>query len=159
MKKLLIICFIVLFPFYSYGKSIHNKGIICENTTEGFIFVPIWGFWFDQKEGVVFYELTLVNVWEGRNMGVYRVEDFKITFSLSKKSLFEGKILINRNSGKLTNKGSEYGVNFLCNEVIPNKEKFLIRLQKRLDVIEKKRETQHKKEQKKYKDKLNKRKF
>ena len=159
MKRLLIICFIILVPFYSYGKDIHNKGIICENTTEGFIFVPIWGFWFDQREGVIFYELIRENVWDGQNMGVYRVEDFRITFSLSKMSLYEGKILINRNSGKLTNKGSSYRVNFLCNEVIPNKERFLIRLQKRLDVIEKKRETLNKNEQKKYKDKLNKRKF
>lgn len=134
MKKLLIIFLIILFPFYSYGKSLLNKGIICENTSEGFIFVPLWGFWFDEREEVIFYEHNGY-VWKGKNMGKYVTDDFRIIFSVRKKSIYEGKIAINRNTGELINRGTYYKVNLSCEEEISDKEKFLIRLQKRFDEI------------------------
>ena len=154
MKKILIIFLIILFPFYSFGKSIVGKGLVCENFQKGFMFTPIIGFWFDKGKVVSLFQQTNQGWFDGIK-GKYMEKDFSISIVIEQPNIYMGNFSIDRNSGKLKHISFE----FECDEIWNNKVNLKLGLNKRLEsLLDKKREEKRKKE-KNYQEKLNKRKF
>ena len=161
MKKILIICFIIFFPFKLYGKYFINKGLICENFQKGYNLTPIIGFWFEKDNKVSFFQ-KFKEGWFDLIKGTYKLNDFNISIVLdlpinksNKNLIYIGNFSIDRNTGKLKHISFE----FICDEIWNNKINLRVGLDKRLETLLDKKREQKRKKEKDYQDKLNKRKF
>ena len=154
MKKLLLMCLIFFFPINLYGKDFVNKGLICENFQKGFIFTPVIGFWFEKNNIVSLLQQTNEGWYDGIK-GTYEVQDFSISILIQQPNLYMGNFSIDRNNGKLKHTRLE----FMCDEVWDTKINFKLGLNKRLENAIDRKNSERKKKDKEYQQKLDKRKF